>query len=461
MPAVKVVDLPYSAHAETLFERFRDLADPVWLDSGKPGSLPGKFDIISAAPLTLLEPEKVAATQTESGSGNPCTNSYTNATFQLAADLLKEMAVPPRAGVPFCGGLLGYFSYAFGRHLLAQPNTLADPVGLPTQRLGFYTWALVINHQMRRAYLVFHPACDKPLRVELVARANAPRRRGSNDFRLTTPFAASLTKDAYLTQIAKIQDYIKAGDCYQVNFAQHFAATYAGDAWHAYRHLRRLLPSPFSAFLNWQDNAILSFSPERFVKLSGQQVEAKPIKGTVARGRTMAEDQANALALLNSAKDRAENLMIVDLLRNDLGKNCRPGSIRVPKLFDLESFANVHHLVSTVTGTLASGKSALDLLAGCFPGGSITGAPKRRAMEIIEETELVQRSIYCGSIGYVSACGRMDTNIAIRTLAASAGKLHCWGGGGIVADSQADNEYAESLNKIGLLMTALEACHPG
>ena len=206
---------------------------------------------------------------------------------------------------------------------------------------------------------------------------------------------------------------------------------------------------------------MLSLSPERFIKadIGNNQitVETKPIKGTVLRGSTVEQDQNNAIKLLNSTKDRAENLMIVDLLRNDLGKNCEPGSIRVPELFSLESFPNVHHLVSTVTGVLRSDRSVIDLLRDSFPGGSITGAPKKRAMEIIEQLEPVKRSLYCGSIGYISASNNMDTNIAIRTLIADGDSLHCWGGGGIVADSDADKEFEDSMNKIRLLLQTLEA----
>jgi len=216
------------------------------------------------------------------------------------------------------------------------------------------------------------------------------------------------------------------------------------------------MPSPYSAYLDWQDKAVICLSPERFLKVARNQVEARPIKGTIARGRSVDEDQDNAVQLLNSGKDRAENLMIVDLLRNDLGTVCQPGSIRVPKLFELESFANVHHLVSTVTGTLRPGQTPLDLLARSFPGGSITGAPKKRAMEIIEETESCRRNLYCGSVGYISATGRMDTNIAIRTLLADNGRLHCWGGGGIVSDSEAESEYRESITKVASLMSTLE-----
>ena len=204
----------------------------------------------------------------------------------------------------------------------------------------------------------------------------------------------------------------------------------------------------------------MSLSPERFIQATSDNgditAQTKPIKGTVLRGKTVEQDQENAIRLLNSDKDRAENLMIVDLLRNDLGKTCIAGSIRVPKLFDLESFPNVHHLVSTVTGKLKTDCACLDLLQGCFPGGSITGAPKKRSMEIIDELEPLQRSVYCGSIGYICASNQMDTNIAIRTVIADKEKLHCWGGGGIVADSDADSEYEESMNKIRLILDTLE-----
>lgn len=457
MPAVNVIDHPYSQRVETLFECVRDMPNPVWLDSGKPGSLQGKFDIISAAPRMLLETCDDTTTLTDH-QGSTASREHP---LILAEQLLQDMATPAVAGLPFCGGLLGYFGYDLGRRLLALPEAQPDTVGLPALRLGYYTWALVVNHQTHKACIVFHPACDSQLRNDILARLRALRGGSSGHFRLKEPFSASLSQHQYAQTIARIKAYIEAGDCYQVNFAQHFTATYEGDPWFAYRQLRTALPSPFSAFLSWQDRAILSLSPERFIKLSGKQVETKPIKGTAPRGITVAQDQANAIALVNSTKDRAENLMIVDLLRNDLGKSCRSGSIRVPKLFNLESFANVHHLVSTVTGTLVSGKSALDLLAGCFPGGSITGAPKKRAMEIIAECEQIQRSIYCGSIGYISACGHMDTNIAIRTLAANAGQLHCWGGGGIVADSTAEGEYEESISKISLLMNELSVAGPG
>ncbi|WP_461483975.1 aminodeoxychorismate synthase component I, partial [Porticoccus sp.] len=243
-----------------------------------------------------------------------------------------------------------------------------------------------------------------------------------------------------------------AGDVYQLCLTTKLRGEFTGDPLSFFLRLRREHPAPYASFIRLPDRTYASISPELFVSAHGSRIVSSPIKGTRSRSVDVARDQELMNQLGSDLKERAENLMIVDLLRNDLGKTCEPGSIRVPKLFGLESFPNVHHLVSTVTGKLRGGESPLTLLRGCFPGGSITGAPKKRAMEIIEELESCRRSLYCGSIGYISATGRMDTNIAIRTLLADAETLHCWGGGGIVADSVAENEFQETLDKIRILI---------
>ena len=254
-----------------------------------------------------------------------------------------------------------------------------------------------------------------------------------------------------------MQDHIRAGDCYQINLTQRFEARVQGDSWQAYGRLRRTNPAPYSAYLDLPFAQVLSSSPERFLRLRGDRVETKPIKGTRPRAGDPARDAALAEDLVASAKDRAENVMIVDLLRNDLGKCCVPGSIRAEPLFAIESFASVHHLVSTVTGRLAPGRHAVDLIRACFPGGSITGAPKHRAMQIIEALEPQRRSIYCGCIGYLGFDGGMDLNIAIRTLLRVDENIYAWAGGGIVADSAVDAEYQESLDKAAALLAILEA----
>ncbi|MFW6344897.1 MAG: aminodeoxychorismate synthase component I, partial [Halomonas sp.] len=356
--------------------------------------------------------------------------------------------------LPFLGGLIGHWSYDLAYALEPVGGRARSAVDLPASRVGLYDWALIQDHERGEAWLVATPERRRQALAWLAAEPppEAP-------FRLAAPFAAELDRAGYLARFEAVQRYIRAGDCYQVNLAQRFSAPFEGDLWAAYRRLRAATPTPFAGYLAWPgpagEQAILSLSPERFLECREGRVETRPIKGTRARGDTPEADRRLAEELQGSLKDRAENVMIVDLLRNDLGRVCRPGSVRVPRLCGLESYANVHHLVSVVTGTLAAGRTSLDLLAGAFPGGSITGAPKVRAMQIIDELEPSRRGVYCGSLGYVDRRGRMDTSIAIRTAVADAGRLHLWGGGGLVADSDGEAEYHESLDKIRHLMAAL------
>ena len=266
-----------------------------------------------------------------------------------------------------------------------------------------------------------------------------------------------MDRSRYAAAIGRIKHYLKEGDCYQINLAQRFSAPCQGDPWQAYLKLRKLNAAPFSAYLNMPGVQILSSSPERFLKVSGRLVETKPIKGTRPRKKNAAKDFEQVRQLQNSKKDRAENVMIVDLLRNDISKTCQKGSVQVPELFAIESYATVHHLVSTVTGVLDAGRHALDLLKSCFPGGSITGAPKVRAMQVIEELESHRRGVYCGAIGYIGFDGNMDTNIAIRTLVHSSGTIRFWAGGGIVNDSVMADEYQETFDKAAAMLALLEA----
>ena len=253
-------------------------------------------------------------------------------------------------------------------------------------------------------------------------------------------------------------DYILAGDVFQVNLSQRLETAAPGDLFALYRDLRRRNPAPFAAYLDFGPLRILSASPERFLRFdpAGRGVETRPIKGTRPRGRSAALDRALRRELETSPKDRAENVMIVDLLRNDLSKVCEPGSVRVPGLLDLEEHPTVFHLVSTITGRLREGLDAADLLSAAFPGGSVTGAPKIRAMEIIGELEPTHRGPYCGAIGYWSVTGALDTSIVIRTYVAAGGRLYFQAGGGIVADSTPKEEYRETLDKAEALVDALD-----
>jgi len=316
----------------------------------------------------------------------------------------------------------------------------------------------VVDHQERRSRLVG----GNRARLERFRRlllgggepaANAPPRR---PYRVLGEVCSNMTHGEYLAALERIKRYILDGDCYQVNFAQRFSVAAEGDTWQAYQVLRQLNAAPFAAYLNTPHCQVLSSSPERFLQVRDGRVETKPIKGTAPRGRDPIEDMMLAEMLKDSLKDRAENLMIVDLLRNDIGKVCATGSVEVPALFTLESYARVHHLVSTVCGRLERGQDALSLMRACFPGGSITGAPKLRSMEIIEELEPHRRGIYCGSIGYVGFDGDMDSNIAIRTLVHADGISRLWAGGGIVADSDPEAEYRETYHKAAALLDLLQ-----
>ncbi|MGM0833147.1 MAG: aminodeoxychorismate synthase component I [Pseudomonadota bacterium] len=449
--ALTIKALPYSPNPLETFSCLRQRPGAVLLDSGRPKAS-GRYDIISSDPLATLEVLPNGKTE------------FHSAHMRLPEALTGDMAAQqqwmleqlPRTDMscdlPFLGGLMGYWSYDLGRNHLAIPSRHPSVTQLPLARLGLYDWCITIDHQTQTAWLV---ACATRQQQVLEWLACPPSTTGE-DFILTQPFQAELSQADYTKRFNAVQRYIRAGDCYQINLAQRFTARYQGDEWQAYLRLRKATPTPFSGFMAWKNQAVLSLSPERFLQCREGVVETRPIKGTRPRGQTPEEDQTLAEQLLNSTKDRAENVMIVDLLRNDLGRVCAPGSIRVPQLCQLESYPNVHHLVSVVQGQLAKHRSPLSLLTAAFPGGSITGAPKIRAMQIIDELEPCQRSVYCGSLGYIDIRGSMDTSIAIRTMVADAGTLHVWGGGGLVADSKAEEEYTETLDKIRHLISALE-----
>ncbi|MFG6179091.1 aminodeoxychorismate synthase component I [Halomonas sp. THAF12] len=447
---LEITPLPYRDSPLAAFTALRRRPDAVLLDSGRPAAPGGRYDILSSDPLSVLEID--AAGRCHGDDALPADIPPFAAQQALLERLSRDV---PDSDLPFLGGLIGYWSYDLGRCLEPIPGRARPAAGLPAARVGLYDWALILDHERREAWLVASPERRAQVLSWLEASTDEDDGDTDEDFRLTDDFAAEMSRDDYLARFDAVQRYIRAGDCYQINLAQRFSAPYEGDLWTAYRRLRRATPTPFSGFLAWGDRAILSMSPERFLHCAEGRVETRPIKGTRPRGATPEEDHRLAEELSASVKDRAENVMIVDLLRNDLGRVCRPGTVRVPQLCGLESYANVHHLVSVVTGELGEQHSPLALLAAAFPGGSITGAPKVRAMQIIDELEPSARSAYCGSLGYVDVRGHMDTSIAIRTAVADRGRLHLWGGGGLVADSEGEAEYTETLDKIRHLMAAL------
>ncbi|SFM52668.1 para-aminobenzoate synthetase component 1 [Halopseudomonas yangmingensis] len=441
-PCYRLHPLPYQADASQWLLQLRHLPQPLLLDSAAGNLAQARYSLVSAAPLRVLDASD---------------NSHPGDWFDRLRSALAELGPArwPDQPLPFGAGLIGFLSYDFGRLLESLPSRARADIQLPLARFGLYAWVLLSDHQLQRSWLVSHPRCSqdvlKQVQQALQQPAEAPAR-----FSLAGSFIAEQSRADYQQSFQRIQQYIQAGDCYQINLTQRFSANCGGDSLDAWLRLRQACPTPFAACFSYPEASILSLSPERFLHLHNGLVETRPIKGTRPRGSTAQQDQALAEELRQCSKDRAENLMIVDLLRNDLGRSCQPGSVQVPELFAIEHYPNVHHLVSSVTGTLASGQDAFDLLAGAFPGGSITGAPKIRAMQIIEELEPVRRSLYCGSLGYIGCEGQMDMNITIRTLIRQQERIHVWGGGGIVADSDADAEYQESLTKVQVLMQALE-----
>lgn len=368
--------------------------------------------------------------------------------LQTASDVPIEILEQ----LPFQTGTVGLAGYDLGRSYETVPSKARNDYRCPDLAAGLYSQSLIEDNDTGKLY--YCRLDNKPSQPDFITREDKLTKAGS--FSLTGAWQSNLTEPEYISALETINEYLLAGDCYQVNMAQRFTATYNGNEWDAYKTLRTANKAPFSAFIRLDDAAILSISPERFLSVKDGCVETKPIKGTRPRFADKDKDRASAEDLLSAEKDRAENLMIVDLLRNDLSKHCRPGSVKVPALFALESYEAVHHMVSTITGKLNTGASPLDLLAGAFPGGSITGAPKIRAMEIIDELEPDRRNVYCGSIFYVGHRQDMDSSILIRTLLAENGRLHCWAGGGIVADSVAGDEYQETLDKVSKILPVLE-----
>lgn len=368
--------------------------------------------------------------------------------------LRKGLHAPPPIGtLPFSGGWLGVIGYQGGQGACADGARLPFPDVL----LGDYRRFVFIDHTQQTAELVTLSGYSGPLDDPSVIFRKCQSGHTPPGFSLTQPFEALTTKQRYLADVARIQHWLQAGDCYQVNYAQAFRARCQGAGTVAMQRLLSLSRAPHAAWMQAPEGEILCLSPELFLSVHDGKIVTKPIKGTAPRNADPVKDQRLRDELATSPKNRAENLMIVDLLRHDLGQHATTGSVRVQKLFDVETLPQVHHLVSTVTAEMAKGSDVIDVIRDSFPGGSITGAPKKRAMEIIAALEPTPRSIYCGSIGFISNNGNAELNIAIRTLLRLGEDLYAWAGGGIVADSDAEAEYQECFDKMGALMHLLES----
>jgi para-aminobenzoate synthetase component 1 len=432
---------------------FVDCPGLVFLDSALQHETLGRYSFIASDPVHRL----VTCGDMTTIDGEP----FAGSPFDAIEHLLTRYPIEQVPSLPpFQTGLAGQFGYGLRRHLEVVPAHARSDHGFPDLELGWYDVVVAVDHRDRRAF-VFASGDLAEARTEwALARLDCKARFPAPSWEIEPE--PDLTADQYRRAVRRTIDYIEAGDIYQANITQRFQAHLPPgfdrpglERLALYDALRRRNPATFAAFIDFGETALLSSSPERFLKVEGGVIETRPIKGTRPRGSNPAQDAALGRELLASEKDRAENLMIVDLLRNDLGRVAKLGSVQVPVLIGLESYATVHHLVSVVTAELDRGKQATDLLRAAFPGGSVTGAPKIRAMEIIAELEPTERGPYCGAIGYLSAGGAMDTNIVIRTMLIDGDRICFQVGGGIVADSDPQGEWQESLTKAKALIETL------
>ena len=430
-----------------IFTLFKDEKDSFILDSAMDKNKLGRYSFISSNPFKTLKYK----------------NSEENPLNYLQEELNKYK-VENNTHIPFIGGAVGYLSYDLGNYIEKLPQTAKKDLDVYDLYFGFYDYVIVVDHLEEKTYIAT-PDLDLKKEADIAfvveCKISEAEINGVNPIcyekkevpptRLTSNF----TKKEFEDGVEKVRQYIKSGDIYQANLTQRFNGKTTLSSYELYRDLRRISPAPFGAYLNFDEFNILSNSPERFIKCIDGKLETRPIKGTRPRGKNKEEDLKLQEELRNSEKDKAELLMIVDLQRNDIGRISKIGSVKVPELFVIEPYANVNHLVATVVGELDDNKDAVDVIKATFPGGSITGAPKIRAMEIIDELEPTQRNVYTGSIGYIGFNGDMDLNIAIRTIIKKEDEVYFQVGGGMTWGSDPGEEYQETLDKAQSIMKTL------
>ncbi|MDA8335318.1 MAG: aminodeoxychorismate synthase component I [Peptococcaceae bacterium] len=460
LPLVR--ELTIGSGAASLFECLRGRPYPFLLESSLLVEGLGRWSIMGADPFLVLRSRDDRVTIESGGKSH----TFEGDPLRELRRLLALYRLEP-GFLPFTGGAAGYFGYDLGRRLERLPALAVDDLHLDDLCLGFYDRAVVVDGAGGAAWAVSNgfPETDPEARLDRARErlAGLEEVLAGGEEGESRPYGgpgadrprSHFDRDGYCRAVQKVREYIAAGEIFQANISQRFSCLRTMDPWTVYRRLARISPAPMAAFLGFPDVQVAGSTMERFLKVNGSRVETRPIKGTRPRGRDAAGDGRLARELWQSSKDRAELVMIVDMERNDLGRVCRTGSVQVPELFRLEAYATVYHLVATVTGELAAGKDLVDLLAASFPGGSISGAPKIRAMEIIEEVEPVRRGIYTGSIGYLGFDGAADLNIVIRSLVFKDGWVHWQVGGGITYDSDPYLEYLETLDKARALFGAL------
>jgi para-aminobenzoate synthetase component 1 len=459
-----VEEIPDSLPPESLADSLRNRPGFFYLDSARSeGNARPAFSFVGFEPFLAWQ-VKAGLIVVES---NGVREEFREEPLAHLRDLMSRYHSYSGGGIPFCGGAVGYFGYEFGARAESVHASSPDDPAIPDAQFGFYDGAIACDLASGKTFLVANPVANRSAEVILARLREAVR--GAVDFRAPTDVPArqtesaaahelisNLTHEDYLSRVVRVKDYIAAGDVYQVNLSQRFELATAEEPYAIYQRLRKLSPAPFGAYLDTGGFQILSSSPELFLRSDEKgHVLTRPIKGTRPRGRSTDEDRRLAAELSASAKDHAELLMIVDLERNDLGRVCRYGSIQVEERHRIETHPTVFHLVATISGQLAEGRDVFDCLRSMLPGGSITGAPKIRAMQIIDELEPCRRHVYTGSIGYLGFDGTCDLNIAIRTIVCRGGRASYHVGGGIVSDSDPESEYQETFAKGRAMRAAL------
>ncbi len=411
------------------------------LDSGDYGSENASYSFIGLKPKFKIS---------YSRKGTILNGKLINMPFLKFIDEQIKQRQRVKGPFPFCTGFMGYLTYDFGWELDKFKNIYKKKrlFNMPLAAFYYYDTIFVIDRKKKRLFCVSEKKLED---LNVILKTSDIHEEKSFDVNLKS----SVSKKRYLKIINKTKRYISSGDIYQANISQRFSCEFKSNSSYFYNRLRKLSPAPFGAYFVDDNFIVLSNSPERFLFRDGDYIETRPIKGTRKRLKDNLEDRKIAEELKNSDKDKAEHIMIVDLERNDLGKICKKGTVNVNRLMEIETYANVHHMVSTITGVLERGVTFSDCINATFPGGSITGAPKLRSMQIIDELEPVNRGIYCGSIGYIDNSGNFDFNIAIRTGIIHKNRLYFYVGGGIVADSDPELEYEETIIKARSFLAAL------
>ncbi|MCV2508431.1 MAG: aminodeoxychorismate synthase component I [Candidatus Lightella neohaematopini] len=450
--SLNLITLPYKDNFSlSLLLKLYNKSWTMLLHSGRSNNQNCRYDIFVTDPvIKLVTYGKVTKIQHKNNilfsNENP---------FLLVNNYLNKLKIKTsfNSEIPFQGGAVGIFGYDLIRNIECIPTIAKNDIYIPDMIVGIYNWAIITDHKKKINTLVGYNNLSKIL-------SNIKMLINNNNIKINNNFSvkswkSNMTLSEYKNKFNYIKQCLYSGECYQVCLAQRFSTTYYGNEVIAFNKLLNYNQTPFSAFIRFDNCSIISLSPERFIKVSNKNITSSPIKGTIRKLDNINDNNLQITKLLNSTKDKAENIMIVDLIRSDISKLSVPGSVYVSSLLKLETYKSIHHIVSTINAKLMQQYSNLELLNSCFPGGSITGTPKSKAINIIEQLEPNRRNLWCGSIGYISYCGNMDTNISIRTLIMNSNKIYCSVGSGIVLDSDMKSEFDEMLAKVDSIIPIL------